>query len=37
MREVAVEVPSVYWTDIGGMGEVKESLREVPNYLGYMN
>lgn len=29
LREVAVEVPSVRWTDIGGMDGVKQSLREV--------
>lgn len=29
MREVAVDVPCVKWTDIGGMDDVKKSLREV--------
>lgn len=29
IREVAVEVPEVKWTDIGGMETVKQSLREV--------
>lgn len=29
LREVAVEVPSVKWGDIGGMESVKQSLREV--------
>jgi SpoVK/Ycf46/Vps4 family AAA+-type ATPase len=29
IREVAVDVPAVRWTDIGGMMEVKENLREV--------
>lgn len=29
LREVAVEVPSVKWEDIGGMEGVKQSLREV--------
>jgi transitional endoplasmic reticulum ATPase len=29
VREVAVEVPQVKWTDIGGMDGVKQSLREV--------
>lgn len=29
LREVAVEVPSVRWDDIGGMEGVKQSLREV--------
>jgi len=29
LREVAIEVPTVRWTDIGGMEPVKESLREV--------
>ncbi len=28
MREVAVEVPTVHWEDIGGLGDVKEELRE---------
>lgn len=30
LREVMIEVPSVRWTDIGGMEGVKQSLREVP-------
>lgn len=29
IREVAVDVPTVRWTDIGGMAQVKENLREV--------
>ena len=29
LREIVVDVPSVYWTDIGGMDAVKQSLREV--------
>jgi SpoVK/Ycf46/Vps4 family AAA+-type ATPase len=29
IREVAVDVPAVRWTDIGGMMQVKENLREV--------
>lgn len=29
LREVAIEVPKVRWSDIGGMDEVKRSLREV--------
>jgi len=29
MREVLVEVPNVKWNDIGGLGEVKEQLREM--------
>lgn len=28
MREVLVEIPSIKWTDIGGMEEVKQELRE---------
>jgi len=28
MREVHIEVPTVHWTDIGGLGEVKEDLIE---------
>ena len=31
LREVVIEVPSVRWTDIGGMEGVKQSLREVLN------
>lgn len=30
LREVVVEIPSVHWTDIGGMDAVKQSLKEVP-------
>lgn len=29
LREVVVEIPSVHWTDIGGMDAVKQSLKEV--------
>ena len=29
LRESVVEVPTVYWNDIGGMTSVKQSLREV--------
>lgn len=29
MQEVAVDVPCVKWTDIGGMDDVKKSIREV--------
>ncbi|XP_064390152.1 ATPase family gene 2 protein homolog A-like [Halichondria panicea] len=28
MREVAIEVPEVYWTDIGGQESVKQRMRE---------
>jgi transitional endoplasmic reticulum ATPase len=28
MREVYIEIPTVHWDDIGGLGEVKEDLRE---------
>jgi transitional endoplasmic reticulum ATPase len=28
IREVFVEVPDVYWRDVGGLGEVKERLQE---------
>ena len=28
MREVAVEVPNVRWSDIGGQAEVKQSIKE---------
>jgi transitional endoplasmic reticulum ATPase len=28
LREVAVQVPTVYWDDIGGMQDVKQKLRE---------
>jgi transitional endoplasmic reticulum ATPase len=28
MREVYIEVPSVHWTDIGGLDEVKQELKE---------
>ena len=29
IRDVALEVPSVFWSDIGGMDELKSSLKEV--------
>jgi SpoVK/Ycf46/Vps4 family AAA+-type ATPase len=29
LREVVVEVPTVYWSDIGGMQEVKQALQQV--------
>ncbi|GAB7349883.1 hypothetical protein MBLNU459_g0576t2 [Dothideomycetes sp. NU459] len=29
MKEVFLETPKVYWSDIGGSGEVKETLKEV--------
>lgn len=29
LREVVVEVPTVYWSDIGGMLEVKQALQQV--------
>ncbi len=29
MREVLIEVPNVRWSDIGGLEEIKESLKEV--------
>ena len=29
LREIVVEIPTVYWSDIGGMDSVKQSLREV--------
>jgi transitional endoplasmic reticulum ATPase len=29
MREVLVEIPKVKWDDVGGLNEVKESLREI--------
>ncbi len=29
MREVLVEVPKIKWTDVGGLEEVKETLKEV--------
>ena len=32
LREVVVEIPSVHWTDIGGMDAVKQSLKEVGRY-----
>lgn len=28
MREVALEVPKVYWRDIGGQEKVKQRMRE---------
>ena len=28
MREVAIEVPSVHWDEVGGLDEVKQALRE---------
>jgi len=28
MREVYIEIPSVHWEDVGGLDEVKQSLRE---------
>jgi transitional endoplasmic reticulum ATPase len=28
MREVYIEIPTVHWDDIGGLGEVKEDLKE---------
>lgn len=34
LREVVIEVPSVRWTDIGGMDGVKQSLREVKSPIG---
>lgn len=36
LREVAIEVPKVRWSDIGGMDEVKRSLREVQNDHGFI-
>jgi SpoVK/Ycf46/Vps4 family AAA+-type ATPase len=35
LREVVVEVPTVYWGDIGGMDGVKQSLREVIVGVGF--
>eukprot|EP01031_Cornospumella_fuschlensis_P033477 gene33477-40504_t len=32
IREVAIEVPKVYWTDIGGMEGVKKAVRQVIEY-----
>jgi AAA family ATPase len=32
LREVAIEVPTVRWTDIGGMEHVKQSLKEVAEW-----
>jgi len=29
MREVLIEIPKVKWEDIGGLGEVKDSMKEV--------
>ena len=33
LREVVIEVPSVHWADIGGMEGVKQSLKEVRNFI----
>jgi len=32
LREIYVEVPEVHWSDIGGLEDVKEELREVVEY-----
>ncbi len=32
MREIYIEVPEVKWDDIGGLGDIKEELREVAEY-----
>jgi transitional endoplasmic reticulum ATPase len=32
MREIYIEVPEVRWDDIGGLGDIKEELREVAEY-----
>ena len=32
LREIAIEIPSVRWSDIGGMDYVKQSLREVAEW-----
>jgi transitional endoplasmic reticulum ATPase len=32
LREIYVEVPEVRWTDIGGLEDVKEELREIVEY-----
>ncbi|KNC69577.1 hypothetical protein SARC_17910, partial [Sphaeroforma arctica JP610] len=32
LREVAVEVPRVLWTDIGGQEDVKQRLREAVSW-----
>ncbi|MBP1357012.1 MAG: CDC48 family AAA ATPase, partial [Sulfolobus sp.] len=32
LREIYVEVPEVHWSDIGGLEEVKEELKEVVEY-----
>ncbi len=29
MREIAIEVPKVHWSDIGGLEEVKQTLQEI--------
>ncbi len=31
-REIYIEVPEVKWNDIGGLGDIKEELREVAEY-----
>jgi SpoVK/Ycf46/Vps4 family AAA+-type ATPase len=33
IREVAVDIAEVRWNDIGGMDSVKQSLKEVTNYI----
>lgn len=35
LREVVIEVPNVHWCDIGGMDNVKQSLREVRSLRNY--
>ena len=35
IREVAVDVPSVRWSDIGGMESVKTQIKEVRKELKY--
>jgi len=32
LREIYVEVPEIRWTDIGGLEDVKEELREIVEY-----
>ena len=32
LREIYIEVPEVHWSDIGGLEDVKEELREVVEY-----
>ena len=32
LKEIAIEIPSVRWTDIGGMEHVKQALREVAEW-----